>query len=245
MNIYLNCTSNLGDFVNGLPVLSGLAKIEPIHLTVKADCKKFKGFRDFLMVQGLFTDVKFDDEPIHGLQIILSGWTHEFKGDPLRPTETCRYENWIRDHYPSLIWQVDDDFELIVPARPDVLVPEGYIAGDRWHHKTDPRRRENLIAYLHGVTFLDFNQDLLTNCWIIQQSKLPFISCFTGIAIIADLMKKEVFVVWKPEDYNEEFRQGPRDVFWNNKNIQQEFEAHYYGNRKAKLIHALDLGEFG
>jgi hypothetical protein len=242
MNFYLNCTSNLGDFVNSLPVLAGLAKIEPINLVVQKNCRKFKGFREFLLFQEMFSSVRFDDEPMQHVYLPFSSWTREHRGNPMRPVETCRYENWVRDRYPQLPkWEVDDDFELKVPELPDVVVPPGYIAGDRWHHQTDTRRRENQISHLNGVSFMDFDLDLLTNSYIIKQTKFPFISCFTGISIIADLLKKPHYVVWKPEDFNEEFRRGPRNVLWDGRNIEGVYQKHYYGDRQGVLIHNDDL----
>jgi hypothetical protein len=62
--------------------------------------------------------------------------------------------------------------------------------------------------------------------------------------MMADLLDKECLVVWKAEDWKPEYRVGD-DVSWDNgKNIQQVFEKHFYGDRKAKLVHAKDLEKY-
>ena len=64
MKLNLNCTANLGDFLNVLPVLSGIYKStgEKVYLIIRRDMRKFKGIRDLLMYQDIFDDVVFDDE---------------------------------------------------------------------------------------------------------------------------------------------------------------------------------------
>jgi hypothetical protein len=246
MNLSLDCTSNLGDFLNVMPVLSGLSKAHgPITFTIRDDMAKFAGIKDFLMFQGIFDEVRFISES-HGKDrgIPISSWTREDKNNFLRPTETCRYENWIRDHFPTIQFKVDDDFEIKAPIYVDVPIKSGFYAGDRWHHRTDARRRENIISHLDGCHFLDFSQPLLVNAYIIKNSTKPFVSCFTGVGILSDLMNKETYIVWKPEDFNEEFRRGEDDIWWDNKNINQVFQKHYYGDRKSKLIHARDASKF-
>ena len=43
MKIYLNCTANLGDFVQSLPVLSGVAqKYGKIDFLIRDDMNKWK-----------------------------------------------------------------------------------------------------------------------------------------------------------------------------------------------------------
>ena len=60
MKLYLNSTSNLGDFLNAMPVLSGLSKYTGKYdFTVKGEMKKFKGFKEFLLYQDLFTSVNY------------------------------------------------------------------------------------------------------------------------------------------------------------------------------------------
>ena len=242
MKIYLNCTANLGDFVQSLPVLSGVAqKYGKIDFIIRHEMRKFKGIKEFLMYQGIFSSVEFDDDLfMYGNNIFLSSWTHETKNDTNRPIETCRYENWLKEQY-GLQFDVNDNFEIQFPDC-DVKIKDTYYVGDRWNNPDiDARRETNVLSYLSDYEFLDYNNDILTNCYIIKNSKKPFITNFTGIGMIADLLNKECYVVWKAEDWKEEFRVGD-DVSWDNgKNIDKVFEKHFYLNRKAKLVHAKDL----
>jgi hypothetical protein len=59
--------------------------------------------------------------------------------------------------------------------------------------------------------------------------------------MIADLLNKECYVVWKAEDWKPEFRVGDNISWDNGKDINKIFEKHFYLNRKAKLVHANDL----
>jgi len=245
MIIYLNCTANLGDFVQALPVLSGIQqKYGNIKFLIRPEMRKFKGIKEFLMFQNIFDEVLFVDEAvIFGDVLQMSSWTREEKNDPNRPIETCRYENWMKDYY-HLDFEVNDNFILrhttCVGAKGDK-----YIVGDRWNGpQIDDRRETNVLSFLNDENkfyFLDYNDSLLDNCSIIYNSNKPFITNFTGIGMIADLMNKETYVVWKPEDWKPEFRNG-NDISWDNgKNIKKIFEKHFYLNRKAKLVHADDL----
>jgi hypothetical protein len=248
MKIILDCTANLGDFLNAMPVLSGIAKTcGLIDFTIRDDMSKFTGIKEFLMFQGIFSDVRFISERAAVGDLTfhanISSWTREDKANDDRPTETCRYENWMRDHFPHIPFEVDDKFEIKAPVYVDVPIMDGFYAGDRWHHKTDPRRRENIISHLDGCHFLDFTQPLLVNAYIIKNSTKPFVSCFTGVGILSDLMNKETYIVWKPEDFNEEFRRGDDNIWWDNKDIHQVFRKHYYGDRKSTLVLARDANK--
>ena len=47
MKIYLSCTSNLGDFLNSLPVLSGIYNsYGKIDFAIKRDMRKFNGIKE-------------------------------------------------------------------------------------------------------------------------------------------------------------------------------------------------------
>jgi len=247
MIIYLNCTSNLGDFVQSLPVLSGVVKsYGKIDFVIKSDMKKFKGIKEFLMYQDLFNSVLYDDEAfLYGNVIILSSWTREDKNDPNRPIETCRYENWLKDNY-KMVFEVDDSFELKYPDLKIDFDRDLYIIGDRWNGPNiDDRREVNVLSHLQGKgLFLDYNNDLLTNCYYIKESNKPFITNFTGIGMIGDLLNKELFVVWKAEDWKPEYRVGDNVTWDNGKDINKVFEKHFYLNRKAKLVHASELEKY-
>ena len=242
MKIYLNSTANLGDFVQALPVLSGISKkYGKIDFIIKKEMRKFKGIIEFLMYQDIFQTVFFEDDVfMYGEVLTISSWTREDKGDPNRPIETCRYENWMRDHY-RLDFQVDDDFVIKTPEY-EVEVKDTYYVGDRWNRgDIDARRETNILSHLDKYEFLDYNNDLLLNCYIIRKSTKPFITNFTGIGMIADLLNKECYVVWKAEDWKPEFRVGDNISWDNGKDINKIFEKHFYLNRKAKLVHAKDL----
>jgi len=243
MKIYLNCTANLGDFVQSLPVLSGLYKeYGPIDFYIRHEMRKFCGLKEFLMYQDIFNKVEFDDEVREAVDsvYILSSWTREDKNDPNRPIETCRYENWLKDNY-KFRFDVNDSFEIKFPDV-DIELKDNYYVGDRWYTPDiDARRECHVLAHLDKFEFIDYKNTLLTNCYIIKKSSLPFITNFTGIGMIADLLNKETYVVWRAEDWKPEFRNG-NDISWDNgKNINKIFEKHFYLNRRARLVHSNDL----
>jgi hypothetical protein len=244
MKIYLTGTANLGDFLNAMPVLSALSKkYGKINLIIRNGMRKFKGIKEFLIYQDLFSDVSFDDEVfLYGEVIQLSSWPmREDKNDPNRPIETCRYENWMYDKY-GVELEVDDDFEIKFPDLNLTLDDKAY-AGDRWNvGDIDSRRATGVLAHMNDkFNFLDYNNDVLTNCYYIKNSKKPFITNLTGVSVLADLLNKEQYIIWKAEDWNPEFRKGD-DIDWDNgKDINMIFQKHFYGNRKSKLIHAKDF----
>jgi hypothetical protein len=242
MKVYLNCTSNLGDFLNAMPVLSGLSKeLGKFDFIIKGEMKKFNGIKEFLMYQDLFSSVEFDNEIfLYGDFIQLSSWTREDKEDPNRPIETCRYENWINDHY-RILFQVDDDFIVKTPEY-DIEVKDAYYVGDRWAvGNIDDRRETHVLSHLTNCEFIDFNRPMLENAYIIKNLKKPFITNFTGVGMLADLCNVPLYCVWKAEDWKPEFRSGDNVSWDGGKDIQKVFEKHFYLNRKGKLVHANDL----
>lgn len=241
MIVFLNCTANLGDFCNALPVLSGINKSNgKFKLIIRDEMVKFKGFKEFLVYQDLFSEVSFQNETfIYGNVIGLSSWTREDRTASNRPIETCRYETYLRDNSPELQFEVDDNFEVKV----EPMFIEGstnkYIVGDRWSPKQDPsvdaRRNTNVVE--DGakpdptlVTYLDYSKPIMHNLNIIKNNPNPFITTFTGIGIIADLMNKETIVCW-----DEDMR------MWDGRPVEYDFERHYYSNRKSKLVHVKEL----
>ena len=147
MKVRIECTANLGDFMNGMPVISGLVNsYGKVDMIIRSEMKKFNGIKEFLLYQDLFTDVNFDDDIIpYGNYVNLSSWTREDRSDPNRPIETCRYENWLRDHY-NLDFQVDDYFQIKVQDLDINCFTDKVIIGDRWNHATiDTRRNTNVV----------------------------------------------------------------------------------------------------
>ena len=64
MLIQINCTANLGDFGNALPVISGISKYtnEPVDLIIRNEMRKFVGIKKLLLYQPCIKSVEFDDE---------------------------------------------------------------------------------------------------------------------------------------------------------------------------------------
>lgn len=246
MKIFLSGTSNLGDFLNGMPVLSGIQKsYGNIDLIIRPEMAKFKGIKQFLAHQDLFSDVNFANEVfVYGNITHMSSWPiREDKNDPNRPIETCRYENFMKDNY-KLDFEVDDNFEIQIPEMNIEVHQDTPYIGDRWSEGTvDNRRRSNTLSGLQKCHYIDYSNDLLTNAYIIRNSKHPFIASLSGVSVLADLLNKDGYVIWKAEDWDIQFRNGD-DISWDNgKNINTIFEKHYYLNRKMKLLHQNKLEE--
>jgi len=242
MKIHLYCTANLGDFMSALPVLSGISKHtnENIDFIIRPEMKKFNGIKEFLMHQGIFSSVNYSDDLfVYGTVLNLSSWTREEKNNPNRPIETCRYENWVNDNY-GINFEVDDDFEVKVADMDVESFNDKHIIGDRWSHETiDSSRNTNVVE--HGakpdpskVVYLDYSKSLMYNCNVIKKNPNPFITTFTGIGIISDMMNKETIVCW-----DDNMQTWVKNTF--NKPIEFDFERHYYGNRKTKLVYVKDL----
>ena len=241
MKVKIDCTANLGDFSNALPVLSGLSKDknEKIHLIIRKEMRKFKGLREFLILQDMFKEISFDDEIfMYNMNcIVLSSWTRYDRNNPVRPVETCRYENWLYDNYKHEV-QVDDDFELIVPKLDIDYHTNKIIMGDRWSSKEDPSidmRRKCYVLKDSGkfdkldTHYLNYEDDITTNLSLIKYNPNPFYTTFTGVGILADLMHKDL-VVWWDEDMR----------VWDGHPVQYDFERHYYGDRNGVLSYIGD-----
>jgi hypothetical protein len=241
MKIKIDCTANLGDFCNALPVISGISKSvgHKIHLIIRPEMRKFNGIKEFLQHQKMIKDVDFsDDLLVFGDIMTLSSWTRMQQEDADRPVETCRYENWVRDNY-QLDFRVDDDFEVQVEPTPVEDVTDKTIIGDRWSAQQDPavdtRRNTNVVE--HGVNpdptkvfYLDYTKPIMYNLNLIKNNPNPFVTTFTGIGIIADLMNKETIVCW-----DEDMRT------WDGHPVGFDFKRHYYADRYSKLVYVKDL----
>jgi hypothetical protein len=242
MQLYLNSTANLGDFLNAMPVLSGLSnKFGKFDFVIRHEMRKFNGMKEFLNYQNIFNEVSFDDEVfMYGNVTTISSWTREDQNNPNRPIETCRYENWMID--AGYQFDVDDNFKIRYPDLNLYVDPNKHFVGDRWDvGNIDTRRATKVLSHMEDCIFIDYTKDLLTNCYYIAESPKPFITNLTGISVLGDLLNKEQWIVWKAEDWNPEFRDG-RNIKWDNgKNIDMVFKKHFYTNRNSKLVHADDL----
>lgn len=236
MKVQIDCTANLGDFLNALPVLSGISKKESkkIHLIIRKEMRKFYGLRHFLIEQDMFESVSFDDEIfMYQMNIInLSSWSRYDRNDAHRPIETCRYENWLKDNYNYDVIS-DDEFVLNIPKLDIDYHEDKIIIGDRWSAKEDPSidtRRKTYVIKDSGkfdddkYLYLDYSKSLLENAALIRYNPNRFITTFTGVGILADLMFKSTTVLWD-EDMRE----------WDGHSVEYDFERHYYGNRLSEL----------
>lgn len=242
MKVKIDCTANLGDFLNALPVMSGMSKDknEKIHLILHKEMRKFKGIREFLILQDMFKEISFDDEIfMYNMNcIILSSWARYDRNDFTRPVETCRYENWMLDKYNYAV-PVDDKFELIVPKLEIDYHRDKYIIGDRWSSIEDPSidtRRKMYVIKDSGILddvkthYLDYNDDMTKNASLIKYNPNRFISTFTGVGILADLMNKDLTILWD-DDMRE----------WDGHPVEYDFQRHYYSDRDNQLIYIKDM----
>jgi hypothetical protein len=94
----------------------------------------------------------------------------------------------------------------------------------------DMRRKSGILSHLDKGVFLDYNRPIMENAYLIKNSKFPFVSTFTGVSNIADLLNVKHLVI-----YDDEIK------IWNDKPIQYSFEKHYYGDRNGKLLYLNDL----
>jgi hypothetical protein len=191
-----------------------------------------------MLQDDLFESVSFDNDVfLYGYLIEMSSWTRFDRNSPIRPIETCRYENWVRDKY-ALDFEVDDDFELKVPKLDIDYHEDKIIMGDRWSEKEDPTidaRRKTYVLKDSGkfddskVHYLNYDDDVTKNVSLIKYNPNTFYTTFTGIGIVGDLLKKDLVVYW-----DDDVR------MWDGHPVQYDFERHYYGDRNGKLVYIGD-----
>ncbi len=228
-NFFLPQSGNLGDTCNILPVLSGIYKAtgEKIDLKVRDKMKNFKGFKKLMESQECINSLKFESSMFAGDYINLY-LMNEFTKSLNRPWETVRYEEYVRNHL-NIDFKVDDDFILHVPHKD--ITHDAYIVGDRSYSKDADTRRSFDVIKNSGkfkedkCYYLDYSDDLITNLNIIKNNKYQFITTFTGIAILADLMMKESLIFY-PQELS----------FWDNKPIVYSFNQHFYRDRNCELV---------
>jgi hypothetical protein len=238
MIFFLPMSGNLGDTCNILPVLSGLYKStgEKIHLIVRDKMKNFKGFKQLIECQEFISKLDFESTyentgenviPVY----LMSNYDTHFN----RPYETIRYENYLKSL--GYEFEVNDDFILDIPYKKTKYEDtELYVIGDRSYSKNaDTRRSFDILkntGYFseHKCVFLEYNNDLIHNLNIIRNSIKPFITTFTGIAILADLMYKETMVCYGTDIEN-----------WDGFPIDKSYKQHFYRNRNCELVNLNEL----
>jgi len=229
---------NLGDFANCLPALSGVYKElrEPINFIICDRLERFKGIKELLLAQDMFEKVSFVHEIREPIRAILIDDNGEDDLTTINPLSTVRYANSIKK---IIDFKIDESFELQVPKLDIDYHNDKILVGDRWSPKdapdVDDRRSSNLIESSGilkdlPVLYLDYTKDLVYNCSLIKYNINPFVTTFTGIGILADLMNKDQYIVWGEDVRN-----------WNNKSIEYSFRMHYYENRKSKLTYINDI----
>jgi hypothetical protein len=232
---------NLGDFAHCLPVLSGLHKRveEKLSFVICDRLQRFRGLKELLLAQDIFEEVLFVSELKTGpQQCILLDDTGTDEGYGDRPIAVQKTYTFIRDTF-KIDFECDDDFILKFP---DVLIYNQWnkiIIGDRWSPKdapdVDTRRYSNLIEASGCIPkdkahYLDYTRDLIYNLNLIKYNSKPFVTTFTGIGILADLMKKDLFVLWDEDMRN-----------WQGLPVEHDFDLHYYKNRNGKLKYIKDF----
>jgi hypothetical protein len=244
ITIYSPRIQNLGDFSHCLPALSGFVKTYgKVSFGICPRMKRFKGLIDMLMYQGLFTDVFFMDERNNVDQYIIIDDSGSDNGNTGESLVSRRFYNFIRKHYPELPFDFDSEFELKVPdsVYTDHL-SNRVIVGDRWSPSdapdVDDRRASNITQPYDEFKspeyfYLDYSNDLITNLSIIKYNSKSFITTFTGIGILADLMNKETVVLW-----DDDMR------MWQGKPVTDDYRLHYWTNRKSKLQYVKDFNLF-
>lgn len=218
-------TSNLGDFFNSMPVLSGIAKsYGNLTLILQSDMVRFSGIKDLLLNQDFIEKVFFENEyySTSTVPIAFNSWVREEQTQEYRPVETCRYEIMLKETH-GLNFTVDDTFILKI-SDIDVPVTNSSIIGDRCAKTTyDLRRKCDIICNSkYSGIYLDYDKTLMYNLNVIKKSNLPFITTFTGISVLVDLMGLPQVLL-----YDDEIAE------WAGRSITDTVNRHYYGDRKS------------
>lgn len=249
---------NLGDFILCLPVLSGLVKKnkQKMVLVIHSSLRRFREIRELLLFQNLFDFVFFSDEILETAQSYIVAKNDQeivrinaetfslndtsYAVSDFRPYYVQRYyENFVNQY--SINFEVDDDFVLNAPDY-NLEFEEKIIVGDRNSPELNPlidmRRIPEPIKKSNQLSsdkfhFLDYTKGLMTNCSIIKNSKKPFISTFTGMGMIGDLLHKECIITWGEDLRN-----------WVGYPIEYTYRMFFYANRKSKLIYINDLENY-
>lgn len=231
IRIFMPMSGNIGDTLNVMPVLSGIYKStgHKISLVVRDKMAVFTGFKEFMLLQECLCSLKFESEVSLDQSYNHMSLVDDFTQHPNRPWETVRLEEYFRRNY-NFDFEVDDNFIFNVDETID-KVPEGTLVGDRMMHSVmDQRRQFNVLKSsgkfdVERYNFLDYNVPMAINAAYVKYTNNPIVTTFTGISVIADLLKKECKVLW-----GEDIRD------WDNKPIEYSFNKHFYRDRNCKLM---------
>lgn len=222
-------TSNLGDFFNCFPVLSGLSKVYGnLDLIIQNDMERFNGILELISYQPFIKNVVFEKDWKGSDPVIpFNSWVDVdpdmYKISFIRPIETERYYRRFLEYNAE--FSVDDDFILQIP---EIKVPvyETVIADRCSVTSHDKRRSCDLIksSGKHKGDYLDYTKPLIYNLNVVKNAKI-FITTFTGISVLVDLMGLYQLVV-----YDEEM-----ETWGGRTDILQTFNGHYYFNRNTNL----------
>lgn len=231
---------NLGDFVNCLPTLSGLSKAADckISLAIHDKMSRFKGIKELLLLQDMFCDVHFLSEPglyAEKYMILEDYGDYNFQ---VMPYVSYKMADFICKNF-GVKFEVDRSFTLNVPKMDIDYMDDKFLIGDRWSAKISPdidtRRysnhlEESKVVPVEHAFYLDYNKSLVYNCSLIKYNKNPFITTFTGIGILADLMYKNSYILWGDDLKN-----------WNDQPIEYSFKQHHFDDRNCKLMYINDF----
>lgn len=239
--IHIRCPRihNLGDFANCLPALSGLHKStgEKIHFSISNQLGRFNGLKQLLCLQEMFADVILESEEKKDSKYINIHDQSDEDSQTVVPSATLRYANSL--YSQNIEFEIDEDFEMNVPKLGFDYLEDTILIGDRWSSKEDSNLDSRRASYMikdsgilnHKKTLqLDYKKDLVYNCSLVKYNPNIFVTTFTGIGILADLMKKDQYIVW-----GEDLRD------WAGKPIEYSFELHYFKNRNSKLCYVEDF----
>jgi len=235
ITIYSPRIHNLGDFAHCLPALSGLYKKydTKISFGICDRLKRFRGIIDLLKYQEMFGEVFFiSDRSLKTEYFIVDDHSRDSE-ENINSQAAYRNVNFLKDNY-GLDFEIDNDFELQIPYFFDLeQFNDKKLVADRWSPSdapdVDDRRKSNLLKESglfdsDEYHYLDYSNDLVYNCSLIKYNPNPLYTTFTGTGILADLMNKEVFILYDDDVAN-----------WDNKPIEYSYNLHYIKNRKSKL----------
>lgn len=241
IKIYSPRIHNLGDFSHCFPTLSGLYKKfgHKFSFGICDRLMRFRGIKEFLLAQEMFEDVHFMHErPVEKDNYLVIDDTGP-EGDYEQSAIVARkFHTFLTQTY-GLDFEIDNEFELNIPKYNMDYFDDKIIVGDRWNSNdapdVDTRRYSNLIESAEIIPkekcyYLDYKNDLLYNCSLIKHNKNALITTFTGISVIADMMKKDFFILWDNDMEN-----------WQNWNVQHVYDLHYYKDRKSELVYIKDF----